>query len=107
MQSCIDQLLDEEDRAGSSTDERRSVARTPFVRPVRIVTGRQETHDGCSRDISKNGIAIMTRSEWKPSTIATLAIHSLKRRPDTVKAEVRWCQPFGEGWYVSGWRFIS
>jgi hypothetical protein len=102
----IEELLQEELQT-SVTDERRSVPRTPFVRPVIVVDGRRESHDGCSVDISKNGISLITKSEWKPNSVATLNIHSLRKRDETVKAEVRWCRPFGEGWHISGWRFLS
>ena len=101
----IDELLEESQ--AEVPDERRSVARKPFAHPVKILTGRGETHDGCSKDISKNGISILTRFEWRQNTIATLTIHSLKGRDVTIKAEARWCQLFGEGWYLSGWRFVS
>jgi hypothetical protein len=88
--------------------ERRSQDRKPFLRPVTIVCGRdhQESHIGFSRDLSQVGIGLISPEVFQPKSVATLKIHSLFHKEVIVSAEVRWCEPFGDGWYVSGWSFL-
>ena len=89
--------------------ERRSVDRKPFVRPVEIAAGRNrsELHDAFSRDISIQGIGLISRVEWPEATMARLKIHSLDGKEVAVNAKVRWCQPYGHGWYLAGWTFLD
>jgi hypothetical protein len=88
--------------------ERRAVDRQPFVRPVRVITQRGGTViEGFTRDISRNGISILLPQEVHPGMIVILEIHSLFGQPLAVRAENRWCDPFGDGWYSSGWYFIE
>lgn len=93
----------------SQLRERRAVDRKPFVRPVQITTEKSpdEPEQGFSRDISLHGIGVIGKTEWRDSSIATLVIHSLDGRNVTVKAEVRWCKPYGNGWYLTGWSFLG
>ena len=105
--ACVDQLLRENQSA--LLRERRGSDRKPFVRPVKVITGRDqnESHDGFSRDISAQGIGVISRVQWQPHTIATIKIHRLRGREVAVRAEARWSEPFGDGWYSSGWSFLS
>lgn len=105
--ASIQQLMKEHE--AELLRERRSADRKPFVRPVIIATGRDHDtlHDGFSRDMSKIGIGMVTRAEWTMGTHAILTIHSLAKRVVRVSAEVRWCQAYGDGWYLSGWKFLS
>ena len=105
--TTIQQLMKEHE--AELLRERRSADRKPFVRPIVIATGRDHdsVHHGFSRDISQIGIGMVTRDEWEEGTHAILTIHSLAKRVVRVSAEVRWCQTYGEGWYLSGWRFLD
>lgn len=105
--ASIQQLMKEHE--AELLRERRSADRKPFVRPVVIATGRnhETLHEGFSRDISQIGIGMVTRTQWTMGTHAMLTIHSLTKRVARVSAEVRWCQEYGEGWYLSGWRFLG
>ena len=89
--------------------ERRSVDRKPFVRPLQVITGRdqKDAHEAVSRDISSRAMGMISRHEFPPNTIATIRIHSLKGKDVLVRAELRWCEPYGEGWFVSGWSFLN
>jgi hypothetical protein len=89
--------------------ERRSVDRKPFTRPLKVVMNRdQETvHEAFSRDISSRGIGMISRHEFQPNTMATIQIHPLDGEHIALRAQVRWCQPYGEGWFASGWIFRS
>ena len=105
--ACVDQLLKENQAA--LLRERRSNNRKPFVRPVKIIAGRDhsESHDGFSRDISAQGIGVISRVQWQPQAIAIIEIHQLQGSDVAVRAEARWSEPFGDGWYSTGWRFLS
>lgn len=90
--------------------ERRSVDRKPFVRPVKILAGRNQefVHEAFSRDISSIGVGIISATEFDENQLATLAIHSLEGRRDIpVRARVKWSKPYGYGWYISGWLFLE
>jgi hypothetical protein len=88
--------------------ERRAVDRQPFVRPVQIIPIRPGANlTGFTRDVSRHGVSVIVSEPINPGTIATLKIHSLFGTPINLRAEVRWCDPFGEGWYSSGWYFLD
>jgi hypothetical protein len=102
----IDTLLREQQT--SVLRDRRAVDRQPFVRPMQIVPSRSgKPISGFSRDVSRHGISIILGEPLSPGTIATLEIHRLYGAPLSIKAEVRWCDAFGEGWYCSGWYFLE
>ena len=102
----VEQLLKERDSC--LLRERRAVDRHPFARPVKIATGRQdEAMLGFARDISTQGIGIIEQIERAAGTIAELDIHSVLGPNITVRAEVRWSEAFGDGWFVNGWAFIE
>ena len=105
--ACVEQLLRE--MQGELLRERRACDRKPFVRPIKFVTVRVqgESHDGFSRDISAQGIGVISRVQWQPNAIATIKIHRLKGKEVAVKAEARWSEPYGDGWFVTGWSFLS
>lgn len=90
--------------------DRRSVRRKPFVRPVVIRAGRNrdEIHHVFSRDISSVGIGVISQVNWAENTVAKLSIESIaKKRTVTVEAQARWTEPYGEGWYITGWKFLN
>jgi len=82
------------------------VDRKPFVRPVMIVTNRDEYFEAFSRDISQQGIGLITRSNWAPGTLATLRINAFDGSDFDVVAEARWCDGYGSNYYLSGWVFL-
>ena len=88
--------------------ERRSADRRPFVRPISVRERRDSTQEchGFSRDISPVGLGMIGQQEWRPGFVGIMTIHSLGKHPAEVVAELRWCQPYGEGWFQSGWRFL-
>ncbi len=107
MQGVIDQLLKENQTC--VLRERRSVQRQPFARPVFIRHGRDhlEVQQAFSKDLSRAGIGIVSDTNWTVGRIAELEIHRLQNRPVRFKAEVRWCEPYGPGWYLTGWHFLQ
>lgn len=107
MRSDIDRLLKE--RQATILRERRSIERQPFVRPVAISSQRLGETDikGFSKDMSQHGIAVITTCDWATGTLATLHVHSLFGAHVTVRGEARWTEPYGEGWYITGWHFVD
>lgn len=105
MQEDIDRLLMEAQRAKFT--ERRTEPRHAFVRPVKISIGREPSVAAFSKDLSKQGIGVITSAELEIGTIAVLTIHSTTHYPVHVKCDLRWSDPFGKGWFLTGWKFIS
>lgn len=87
--------------------ENRSVHRENLVRSVTIDT-RQPTKmtlHSVSRNISGEGIGLITNEQIPDKCIAILSIEPLKKRTTKILAECRWCKPYGKNWFVSGWLF--
>lgn len=104
--STIDVLLREHQSA--LIQERRTAGRHPFTRPVRVTPPRcQSALQGFSRDVSQHGMSIILSENIRVGLIAELQIHSLTGDPVHVRAEARWCEPFGKGWFATGWKFCT
>ncbi len=105
MQVEIDRLLSEIQR--SRLTERRTEPRHPFVRPVQIHFPHRPSLSAFSKDISAQGIGIICNATIATGSMATLEIHSLQGAPVIIKSEVRWCDSYGKGWFLVGWKFIA
>lgn len=105
MNQDIDKLILEAQR--SKLSERRTEPRHPFVRPVHVYVGKAPAVLAFSKDMSKQGIGVITNLELEVGTIAVLMIHSTSHTPVTLKCEVRWVDKFGKGWFLTGWKFLS
>ncbi|MCA9060443.1 MAG: PilZ domain-containing protein [Planctomycetaceae bacterium] len=105
MQEEIQRLLSEIQRAKFT--ERRSEPRHPFVRPVRIYQKRDQVTIAFSKDMSAQGIGVISDVQWTPGTIADLWIHSTSGHPVCMRCEVRWTDNYGRGWFLTGWKFLS
>jgi hypothetical protein len=105
MQEDIDRLLMEVQR--SRFIERRTEPRQPFARPVRIQTPHGQTLTAFSKDLSSLGIGVVSEVSVPPGSIATLEIHCVTGEPVCLRCEARWCDPYGKGWFLVGWKFIG
>lgn len=105
MQADIDRLLLEAQRAKYS--ERRTEPRHPFVRPVHISLPDVGNVLAFSKDMSKQGIGIITDQDLPDGQIAVLTIHSTSNYPVHLKCELRWSDRFGKGWFLTGWKFLG
>lgn len=105
MEEEIERLLMEVQRARFT--ERRTEARHAFVRPIMIHPSDGHPIQAFSKDLSKQGIGVIVDKEFAPGTMAVLSIHSTTHYPVHVKCEVRWCDKFGKGWFLTGWKFLS
>jgi len=100
----INRLLDE---AKAAIDERGETNRTPFFGPVTITieeNGQQWHFSGFSREIAPTGIGLLHNMPLDPGEVVV----TIPRRtaPDIrLRSKLRWCEPCGEGWYISGAEF--
>ena len=88
-------------------EERRSLYRESISRPVgiRLTSGREIL---CfSRNLSFEGIGVISHVEFDPDSEATIEIHSTDDCNSVMAAKLAWCRPFGQGWYISGWHFLA
>lgn len=105
MNQVIDRLLLESQRAKLA--ERRTEARHDLVRPVKIFHSTISSCSGFSNNLSKQGIGVIIQQQLSVGMIAALSIHCLTSQPVNLKCELRWIDPFGKGWWMSGWKFLS
>ncbi len=103
LQETIDQLLI---RAESDVRrDPRSVARIPFFRPISI-----EVNDCCysgfCRDISTESIGLLHCMKL-PLCEVNLIIPIATNKKCKMLVRIERCEPFGEGWYFSGGKFVG
>jgi hypothetical protein len=87
--------------------ERRSAHRTSLVRPVTVKISEDEQIFSFCRSISAQGMGVIMQNPPWLGTIATIHIHKLKGVPLVMRSELRWCEPFGDDWFATGWNFIT
>jgi len=100
----VEGIVDEEVTA---VRERRSAHRTSLVRPVIVQVSGSESIFCFSRTISVQGMGIIMQNPPWLGTIATVHIHKLKGEPLVMRSELRWCEPFGDEWFATGWNFLA
>jgi hypothetical protein len=105
LRETIHRLLDE---AIDVAWERRSASRVPYFQPVTVsVGGDEQGQYSCfSRDISPAGIGLLHSVAIGLGEVV-LTIPSQSAGPIRFRAEVVWCRPCGEGWYMSGVAFLN
>lgn len=87
--------------------ERRSQIRHPFFAPVSLRPDGAATTQlsAFSRDISFEGIGLLHNYSLERGERFEIHLRMLAQELRHL-AEVDWCSAAGEGWYLSGWRFI-
>ena len=91
-------------------DDRRTAVREPFFRPVTLeftVAGKSQERSCFSRDISPKGIGLLHNFSLEEGENVVLTIHSDCLGRIRVRSEIMWCTPAGEGWHLSGARFLE
>jgi hypothetical protein len=106
IRSLVDGLLTE--AKVTEHVERREETRHPFFRPVTIAldAGRGLKLSAFSREISASGIGLLHNMPL-PAGEVQVTIERCAGGTATIRAEIIWCQPCGEGWYLSGARFLE
>jgi hypothetical protein len=91
-----------------SGSDRRQDDRQAFFAPFTIapLADPQLRYSAFSRDVSATGIGLLHDMPLNVGALCVLRLHDCDTkfiRP----AEVMWCRAAGEGWYLSGWRFLA
>lgn len=87
--------------------DRRGAARYPFFRPVTIVPaqGRLAEHTAFTRELSTTGIGLLHSVRLRPGPV-TIALRTQDGDEVRLPTEILWCRPCGDGWFVSGGKFV-
>ena len=106
----LDQMVADLLKEDSDYDrhENRSAHRLNLVRSVILNVRRPAEKElvGFSRNISETGIGLITSEPIQDRANALLTIERLHGPSYQVLAECRWCKPYGENWYITGWQFM-
>ena len=88
--------------------DRRSEQRHPFFRPVTLSTIGVGGHSfsAFARDISASGMGLLSHASLLPTKVS-LAISIEPGGKIDLTGEIMWCESCGEGWYLSGVRFLD
>ena len=81
----------------------RSEQRYPFFQSVILNRGRQSL-SAFSRDISEKGMGLL--HDMPLAGNYTVIVIDETGRQHHLSAEVIWCRPCGQGWYLSGVQFL-
>ena len=87
--------------------EMRSRHRENLVVPVTMIFKDGKRQHGFTRNISPVGVCLIGKEPLAENQIVELEIYRLNGEPTTISAEVRWCKPFGENYFMSGWKFMQ
>jgi hypothetical protein len=83
---------------------RRLQRRYPFCRPVTLEDARGTTCEAICRDVSQGGISFLHRGAI-PLGRTVVSIPAATGESLVARADIRRCEPIGDGWYTSGGRF--
>ncbi len=86
--------------------DRRCEVRFPLFRPVSILVEDGRRYSAFSREISAYGIGLIHEFELEPKEVE-LMISSDQGFSIRVRTRIVWCEPCGEGWYISGGKFMG
>lgn len=88
--------------------ERRDEPRHPLFCPVTLRTSECPTHllSGFSREVSLGGIGLLHGTPIKQGATAVITVVTPEAHLSKSAVAV-WSRPAGEGWFLSGWQFVS
>lgn len=95
------------EEAQSADEGRRTHGRVPYFHPVMIQLDESpELYSAFTRDVSTTGIGLL---HWMPIQPQTISVLTKLDDGEEARMLVRvvWCVPCGEGWYISGGRFVG
>ena len=87
--------------------DRRGAARYPFFRPATLHSERTDLgpHLAFTRELSTNGIGLLHNVPLEPG-LYSVTIQTAPGQSYPFPTEILWCRPCGEGWHLSGGRFV-
>ena len=86
--------------------EMRSMHRERLVLPVTLAFKDGTRKQAFSRNISPVGICLIGNDPVAQNQHVELEIYRLSGKATRISAEVRWCKPFGEDFFMSGCKFM-
>jgi hypothetical protein len=104
VELAVKELLREDTRY--TLTEMRSRYRENLVVPVKLFYRNGEPEMGFSKNVSEAGICVITQNAVPENEILDLEIYRLYGSPIRITSDARWCRPFGQCYYMSGWKFL-
>ena len=101
----VEKLFTEEQQYNRA--ERRSLYRHFFSRPVAVRLDDKREIVCFSRNLSFEGIGLISHIEFEPNAAAKIEIHSNYIDNPIMTSQMAWCRSFGDGWFMSGWQFLA
>lgn len=86
--------------------DRRAETRYPFFRQIGLMIPGQTPTRAFTREISSVGVGLLHDVALVPGEVE-LSIPSKKGYSIHIRTKILWCQPCGEGWYISGGQFVG
>ena len=86
--------------------DRRHELRYPFFRRVSVHTADGRRYSAFTREISASGVGLIHNMELLSGEVE-LTIPSERGCSIRVRTRIVWCQSCGEGWYLSGGKFVG
>lgn len=103
IQQLVTMLAEKDDFAV----DYRSSTREQMVCPVTVQFQYELTrHRAFSKDISTGGICLIGERDVEVEQIATLGIHRIDDVATKVRARCVWKRPFGDQYFLTGWKFL-
>jgi len=94
------------DLVQQSAKQQRANPRFPFSAPLEAINPDGTTRHIFCRDISADGIGLLTKGDIEPDMI-TVRVPVAFGTSLEIQAQPGWSHPIGSGWYMSGARFIG
>lgn len=90
-------------------DERRGDPRWPFFGPVTITLDHDPfpQFSAFARDISHLGVGLLHIMPLERGEVIVTIRGEEGEDPVALRTQVMWCKDCGEGWYISGGRFLD
>jgi hypothetical protein len=88
--------------------ERRADKRESFFQPITLVLedDPRRRYSCFSRDISATGIGLLHCMALEAGEVV-LTIPNKSQGNVRIRSKIVWCRPCGEGWFLSGARFVE
>lgn len=92
--------------AQQDATDRRGDVRFAFFRPVTIQTSENKSFAAFSREISESGIGLVHNF---PLSLGDVELRISHEHGYTIRVRTRilWCQECGQGWFITGGKFIG
>jgi hypothetical protein len=107
IEDAVKRLVDE---AKAAVEKRGDKDRTPFFCPINIMIeedGRRWNFSGFSREIAPTSIGMLHDMSLEPGETVVVTIPKRSASHIRLQGKLTWCEPCGEGWYISGAEFCG